>query len=1519
MTAIPELTVPPRIPSEAEDALDRKDGNDSTNDEFFNPQAFAEKIEHTARQISAQSAPGERSESVMSGRINNSQFRTVSTTLQPATLQTQEAPLRHPLPENPTHNVNNQSSRALYKTPPRGPLRRQPGVANVPTYYPSQQGMAQRGAPMGHPPPHTQMVPPFGPRNSMQQQPAGFFPPTPPHGMPPYHNAPFTPQGPPPGAGMPPMGPHGVPFQSQCPMPPPRMDMPPHNSPQGHPTNAPPAYMPQQSVGTPMYQPNGYIPQQQHQPGAINGNRHASQNSRSNSLNSNSSRKVRTDPLHGPVYAINQRQNSNASSGPRKASYAKQGQFLEGPSGPCLNTKPFTDATSTLSYDECPCPRCIEATRSVFVRWEFHSLDTSTVKAILMQFFQPWKPTGVKFKSQNGMALVNFHTDFQAVRAIQSLWAAKVKPSIPELGSIFIWYPLYSKHYTPKAKNRDGTPRELVEAQNMSRRLSGSSTQRRGSNPYLGQRPVFNNPNFGKETSGFPHSQFLREQQQMAGQPNLNNLQLGATHVMPYQPIPQRTLWVPTKNEGGRKSSSTESIKEEEALSPKTCPKDPVEEILRKEEWRSKPPSEEAIEDLSDEVAVADTDSNVSSQGARSIKICLPNETGSARSRSASPEVKEIPTPEQVAQTSPKVEARPHELEKDDAAPTAGAHTMNEDDKEELSVYKNSSEISVPVEEILPIAAPEQVQVTEEEDHKQACIYSKVASELTGPTETIDMNTVIRHKPQKPRTPIQAVWHKDEDQVGGSSELQGRFADLNDEFAPAVPARETESAGAATAPQKEPQDKQAKQAKKKSGKNKKQQARATTDAPTSDPPSHTPSNAQSRGPSRASSGRPESQASTRTSTKQPQSSASTTAESSSRSPSAMQNHREDQASGVGGNPKPGKKKKSQQKKRKQTPTAEASAISEGQSETGGSQDQGQDQGRAISGQESPKKKSKTVHHLKLEPTEKLSVPGTSTNATADEESQLKINEQQDAPKDAGYRANSGGSLRMKKNRSPTKAEQKSDQGNNKTPFSQDCNSLQTIFEPPSEGMRECVSPDANLFPHQKFAIDQAKSGVSQETNQGNNNEKENTKPKGDTIKFITNNARIGSLPPGFNPYPQLPPNTKPSAWSTIAGRSVGDDPFSLGKGDEDHSKNWMKDQAVQTPQKPPGDAGRPMNTSPTPSPEKAAGHRGGKGKSQLNAAAKAFTPLSSPAMSTASLRMTTKAPQTNAGVGSAGATSTFVPRATTGHYHNRGGNMTVDATISSAQQPTAAQKTTLATTIGLGDGKPIPYHTKKPSLPGQQKSGITDTRLVTPAGQILDPKGVEQPGPPTKEKKKTKHASGPAHSNNNQQQRRQQRPTSAQVAAAASPPAPGDDTDLPTLAAAVTTTTPRKQTASFARAASGPLGVVDNVGSSSSPGGPTTFPNNIRLEQRGGDGGAAAADKAEHCEGSGKDDWTTVGQNKKATGGKNAGSTGRSAATRGGSAPGGRGGGKVTQQGNNRAGVGGVGGRVPVGEERKGG
>ncbi|KUI74559.1 hypothetical protein VM1G_10131 [Cytospora mali] len=1484
-TAVPHVTVTPQISGEAEDVLVQKNGDNSINEESFNPQALGEQVEAKARQLSAQSAPEEMSEPILSALTdNNSQPRAASTTLELSGLEKKDVPSRNtafnkPLVVSsgirPNYDMNQPPSRTARGSPPRGPRLRRQGVAPIPTYQVSQHPMVQQGAPMGPPPPlHQHMMPLFGPHDGMQQPPAGFGPPSQSHGMHLPHNG-LPPQGPPPpGVGMPPMGPPGVPFQNQIPIPPSRTDMPPFNDPQGLPMNAPPQYAAQQNVGAPLYQPNGYIQQPQHQSGHFNGNRQVSQNGRCNSVNSSGSRKLRDDPIHGPVYAMNPRKNSNTSSGPRRSSNASSEQMFRRPShGNCVNQRSYhyNDDSFTQTFDECPCQRCVEASRSVFVKNVDPELGEHKIRAILMQYFSAWDPRYVRPKFQNKSALVAFNTDHDAVSAIQSFWSAGEKQTIPGLcKTAFVWYPLYSRHYSPRPHKPTGAPRGLVEAHNTSRRLSGSSKQRRGSNPYLGQRPIFNNPNFGNDIPGLQQQQ--QQQQQMAGQLTFNNLQSGPMYAVPYQPQPlqtsQRTLWVPPPaNDSRRKSSTTESTKEEKASPSKACSEEPAEELLRKEDWRSKPPSEEAIEDSSDEVAVADTASNDSSQGARSIKVCLPSECGSARSRSVSPEVEDGPMEWQAEQASLKVGAAPEEEPEDEDAPTfvEATATKANDEKSSSGYNKTTSELAVPVEEFQHIISHEQAQPTNEDDQKTAYRYSKVTSELTGSTETIDINTVIRHKPQqKPRT-LPTEWQ--DEPGGGCSELQSRFAELQNELqgdlqdnpAPDLPAEKTEGTSTATATEVAPEEPQVQQPRKKSGQHKKKQAQTATNAPASGPSSNTPTDAQSRGPSRASTGRPESRAST----KHPQSAASTTAESSSRPSSAMQVHQDDQ-------PKRKKNSKSQ-KKRKQTLTVESSAISEGQAKTGGSQNrgQGQDLGRAISGQESPKKKPKTVHpgpDPDPKPVEKQSAPEPATKTMADG-SQKVIDKQQDTSIDSSYRVNAGGSLRMKKNRSPTKSQQKGDEkeeDNNKTPTKHGSKPLQTIFEPPSEEDRTHVSPDANLFPHQKFAIDQAKSSAPPKITLGI--KKGTTKPSGNTIKFATNTARIGSLPPGFNPYPQLPPNTKPSAWSTVVKRSISDDPFSSGNVGGDRSKTWMKDQTVRSPQKPRG-ADEPANTSPTPSPEKKSGHRGGKNKSHLNAAAKAFTPMSSPTKAVVSLRTTATAQinTTAATTGNIGATSTFVLRAAP----------------------------------GLGDGRPIANHAKRPSLPGQ-KGDVIDTRFVTPAEQILDPAKTEQPGPPTKEKKRV---NGPAQ--------QQQKPTAAQVAAAAAgnAPAVSSSEDFPTLAAAATA--PKKQAAGTST-----VPASQNKESikpaSTSPRASATSPDNVRLGQGDAVSGTtltpgAPARKAEQ-EDPEKGDWKTVGPSKK-TGGKNT-TIGRAA---GSGVAGGRGG-KLTQQGSR-----GVSGRAPGGEDKKGG
>ncbi|ROW16399.1 hypothetical protein VPNG_02884 [Cytospora leucostoma] len=1496
-TSVPRIAVTPHVPGEAkaEAAPIQTDGSDSTNDEFFDPRALAEKIEVKARQLSAQSAPGDTPEFMLGARMNDDQPRAASTTL---------AIPRHALPAKPTvafpatkenHDTDKPpSAQAARKGPHRNDLGQHQGVTTVPTYQLPQQPMAQQGGPMG-PIPHQHTMPPFGPHSSMQQPPAGFIPANPPHPND------FAPQGPlRPVIGMPAMGMPNVMFQGQISMPPPGMDMPPFISPQGQPAHAPPQYMAQKNVGIPMYQPNGYIAQpqqQQHRRGSYSANqqtKQTKQNARRGSMNSNGSRKVRDDPLHGPVYAMNPRKSSNTSPGSRKPSNLKPEHTPDVSYVPCVNS--WLDQLELSQkfrqlFDECHCPRCLEASRSLYIKHGDDSVSEDIVKTSLLRYFSGWEPTSVRAMNCNRAAVVGFKTDHGAVSALQNFWSSDNKQTIPGLpNNAFVWYPLYSKHYTSKDQNPRGAPRGLVEAQNMSRRLSGHSVQRRGSNPYLGQRPMFNNPNFGQVTPGPQQPQPLREQQQQ----QMNDIQPGAPHAVPYLPEPpqvsKRTLWKPPADDSRPKSSTAQSAKQDNACSPKTRPHHKaVETPVPDEDWRSKPPSEEAIEDPFEEVIVADTASNDSSQGARSIKVCLPVETGSVRSRSVSPVVEDSPAQEQAEETSIEVGIIPQEeSEKETACNTVEEENavVGADTKSSSSYSMAATELAVAVEDFRPIDAFEQSPTTAEKDNqKTAYSYSKVTSELVVPTEVVDINTVIRHKPQKSRSIILIEWNEP---LTSTSELQGRFTDLQDEFAPAlvvdatkIPTDETEGAGtmaaadglAETAPQ---EGLQATQPKKKAKKSKKKQAQANLDAPTSGPSTNTSSKTHSRGPSRTSTSRPESRAST----KRPQSAAGTTAETSSRPSSAMmQDHLEDDAPVVDGErPVKRKKNKSQRRSSKQTPAAESSTVSEGQAKTGGSQDQGRVHGRVVTGEESPRKKTKTAHP-RPDPAEKSSA-SEPTNKAADDDSRKAIDEQQVVSKDADYRANAGGSLRLKKNRSPNKSQQKSDQkedGNDKkTPIKHEPKSLQTIFEPPSEGDRKHVSPDANLFPQQKFAIDQAKASAPPKMSI---NHKENVKPSGNTVKLTTNNnVRIGSLPPGFNPYPQLPPNTKPSAWSTIARRNVNevdDDPFSVQHG-EDQSRNWMKDKAVKPPtQKPRGEEDEPTSTSPTPSPDKKRqGHWGDKVKKQLNATAKAFTPSSSMTPSIISQRTTTT-------IAHVGAATTETSRSIT--------------------------------------TQPIPHHVKRPSLPGQKGDSTTDTRFITPAEQTLDPAKVEQPGPPTKERKKRVDE-------RHQQQRQQhqkQLPTAAQVAAAAAgnsanapAPAPGNTIEFPTLAVAVMA--PKKQAASFARAVSAtmaPSTAASQKGEEARPAppAPVTSPDSVKPGQGVGvpasvSAAGASVRKAEQEEPK-RDDWTTVGPSKK-TGGKNP-TTDRAA---GGGGGGGKGG-KLMQQGNRGASS----GRAPVGEERKGG
>lgn len=214
------------------------------------------------------------------------------------------------------------------------------------------------------------------------------------------------------GVGMEPMlAPPGVDFQNQMQMPPLNMGQPQLSHPQAIPVSAPPQYMGQQNVGTPVYQPNGYIPQSQKQAGRDKGNKKGRHDDRRDSLNSNGSRsKIRDDPIHGPVYALRSSKDSNTPSGRRLSN--QDGCLTADPKKPgshanteCRNHR-YGEKLMNPPRDfvDCPCFRCVRSSRSLFVRHDKVSVERA--QTTLMNYMGGWGAVQVVVAYEGAGSLV---------------------------------------------------------------------------------------------------------------------------------------------------------------------------------------------------------------------------------------------------------------------------------------------------------------------------------------------------------------------------------------------------------------------------------------------------------------------------------------------------------------------------------------------------------------------------------------------------------------------------------------------------------------------------------------------------------------------------------------------------------------------------------------------------------------------------------------------------------------------------------------------------------------------------------------------------------------------------------------------------------------------------------------------------------------------------------------------------------------------------------------------------------
>lgn len=945
-----------------------------------------------------------------------------------------------------------------------------------------------------------------------------------------------------------------------------------------------------------------------------------------------------------------------------------------------------------------------------------------------------------------------FHNDVDAIRAIQEACANPDKTIPGWTIDSSVWYPLYSKHFTPPSKtNPTGLPRHLVEARNQA--CSSNMRTRADSNPFRHGNPrvsdTYRGPNFGKGGAGTMLQSF---------QPPSNIGQMPPPsfipgNCMPFQPMPppsQRKLWEPSGSPHRGSTTPSSFAKAAQHFSPAHYQGDAVERkehLLRGEDWRSKPPVEEALSDDADDFAVTDIASNHSSQGARSIKVSLPSEDGSAReaisrptSRSASSETHtklqklQKPSQEQFRDTPITSESRvvedvgekstadsrtvsretvkpgeqgitatlvkppPNNTQATQSKDTAEIQSYKKDvekskpktaSKERTSGYrKTATDLTVPVESFM--------------DATTKSGYRKTTDQLSSATEKVmyPMETVIRHK--KPRSPLPIDWATEEsgskvsspqEEASKSAAVRDRFDDIGKEMSlqdkssegtdglAAMNETPASAASDATQPPTEMQQAQQSHQPKKQGKAKNKKGKAQGGRSHLTSRSNTPTDTQSRGPSPAFN--------------RPPSATATMNATSSQGPSpAISNNNDRSTEGTGT-----LKKKSGKNKSKRKPTQPAAEFSDGLAKSSGSQDN-KDTGAR---QGSPSKKPKIV-----QPTsdEKMGEPQVAKSLDV---SQNKTDEKLDDLNKVIYRANNGGSLHLDKNRSSAKRG--------------DTTALSVVFEPPTTEAKD-LSPNANLFPHQKFAIDQVrkvgpppKMSLDSTMQQGNS-----TKPTGI-------NEHTDSQPKSFTPFPQMSPKAKRASggWAAVVKGSLQnqnqDDPFAAGNGEE-ISQDWIKKEAVRSPQKAEASDEQPLEdkTSPTPSPEKQS-HRPSKSKSRLNAAAHLFTSSQGPSPGPM-MRLNPAAKEFTSSLPPSPALSVV-----------SAGGQTSGSTLLCVKeniQPHATTRSALPIQPGMKSGT-SKGHSKKPSLPGQLMG--LDKRLVTPAEQIVDPGKVAQPGPPAKEKR----------------------------------------------------------------------------------------------------------------------------------------------------------------------------------------
>lgn len=836
--------------------------------------------------------------------------------------------------------------------------------------------------------------------------------------------------------------------------------------------------------------------------------------------------------------------------------------------------------------------------------------------------------------------------------------------------------------------------------------------------------------------------------------------------TMPMVPLPlmkpQRKLWEPPVNprKGSLEPTFPPRTEKRRPQSKSNSPQKAetrAEELLTKEDWRSKPPSEEAIDDDGeDEAVAADTVSTHSSLGSRNIVVCLPSpqkinkridseheigekapnqvaatsearpeiqvDLGIASSRTMSPELCDTAPPATAPATDEHAAVKAIEGEKpaNDKQVTMEIPSISTENTGRVRTFskasgqsyqrKNKNKRAPDDDKPTPnVHAPIDDRATEAPGRGYRKTTSDLSSAVTAVWLPTMSETVVRHK--KPRAPIPSDWlteaSKDDPEPSASRPRAAFEQSASDRLLELTELIREKEVHESTLKMMDAAFRQAAMPDGDEGSKSVEEAQP--------PPKKKPKFKKGRKAQSAEAQKPRPLS--------PSSSHHTVETASSRGPSpAMQSH-DDSAALPNSKPKPIHKHNSKRYKKMRRMARVPSDFSEGPAKSSGPQDT-QSQGASSGG--SPMKELEPQQHTM--PSRTRDSEGTAEGKIAEDDSASR-------PSRETYRAHNGGSLRMKKNRSPEKAMTTDAPQERDSPSKRGASTMPTIFEP----------PNASTVRDQETSVKDSK--------------KLEATPKAES------DTNVGS-------------ELTPRSWSSVF---KNEDPFTASESVVPTPKAWIKDSKARSPQK------STQESSPTPSPGKKAGHKHTKSKTKLSATAPLFVSSrpTSPVLAKVKL---------NASVQPLTTTSLPPSPARSGIADN--GN----AESSTSTEKTAVNElTVVAQSIA---SEHILHHAKKPSLPGQS-TGL-DKRFITPADQIADPRKLAQPGAPAREKKTTGSGQGmDSNSKGNKKKTETGKKAKASgVAVAESAPSMSND-NFPTLdeAAAVDSAGKKKRAASIAKKA----------------------------------------------------------------------------------------------------------------------